>query len=207
MHTNPILLTFCSLLYYKDLNEHLYRHKIEKISKPLDESLRENFKLMPSKFESRLPFEQQSVHPFVQNSSSITKSYNKRVLIRWQLYLTLSLNPELIVLRKRGSLQTLLSESTSVTKKVIQKIKKKIHSNKVTASNQNNIENQNIKPWDSSTKTDSSLFISKQNLDDQNMDNDNDNHDQDQDQDQNDQMEMTSLDNKSLDLENERSKT
>lgn len=29
-HTNPVLICFCSILYYKDLNEHLRRYRNEK---------------------------------------------------------------------------------------------------------------------------------------------------------------------------------
>ena len=89
--------------------------------KPLDESLRDHYILRPSKFEKRLPLHY-SVHPFVQNTKYFERTYKRNVLIRWHLLLRLSLNPELIKLRKHRIMKpyTRKEEFISKVKKVIQ---------------------------------------------------------------------------------------
>ncbi len=88
-HTNPILICFCSLLYYKNLNEHLYRFKIEKkfiIQKEeIDLSI---MKLQLRKFTGTLP-----------NYEIKCKKYDRKILNKWHLILRLYLNKELTIYR------------------------------------------------------------------------------------------------------------
>jgi hypothetical protein len=105
VHSNPILTTFCSLLYYKDLSKHLRLHKIEKLRKPLDESLKDHYELRPSRFTQEPEQTELLLHPFVRRFTDLTlyktrKTYNKRVVNKWHLLVRLSLNIELTVHRK-----------------------------------------------------------------------------------------------------------
>ena len=97
MHTNPILICFCSLLYYKDLSEHLRRYKIQRravLSSPEFDAT--NTKIYLSKFTGRLyePISPSSFH------RTPTKNYKTRVVIRWHLYLRMTLNKDIIKYRK-----------------------------------------------------------------------------------------------------------
>jgi hypothetical protein len=102
VHSNPIIITFCSLLYYKDLSDHIRNHRIEKIEKGLDESIEKNYTLKPSNFNKR-PLNEFNVHPFVVKKSNLhqpMRSYNRKILNRWHLFLRLSINIELTSCRK-----------------------------------------------------------------------------------------------------------
>lgn len=93
MHTNPIIICFCSILYYKDLAEHVRRYRLERKAATGDglASHRVNFEL--NKFKGRLSTGQAQY-------CKVRKEYKKIVLIRWHLFLRLHLNKELIKLRK-----------------------------------------------------------------------------------------------------------
>ena len=95
MHSNPIIVTFCSLLYYEDLSDHIRNHRMERIVKPLDKSLEEFYILRPSNFDSK-PLNEFKMHPLIENSGYQPKrNYNRKILNRWHLFLRLSLNIEL----------------------------------------------------------------------------------------------------------------
>ena len=98
MHSNPILLTFCTLLCYKDLHEHMRRYRIEKLLMPLQEPLKNEYTLMPIAFKSKPSPESYLRHPFLENKSSLVtfrKVYTRKVINRWHLFIRLSLNLEL----------------------------------------------------------------------------------------------------------------
>ena len=100
MHSNPIIVTFCSLLYYEDLSDHIRNHRMEKIIKPLDKSVEEFYILRPSNFDSK-PLNEFKMHPLIENSGYQPKrNYNRKILNRWHLFLRLSLNIELTIYRK-----------------------------------------------------------------------------------------------------------
>jgi hypothetical protein len=134
------LISFCSLLYYKDLNEHIRRHKIEKILIPLDETVMKSCILRPSKFEKRPEFGEHR-HPFVKNPNIYLKSYDRRVLIRWHLLLRLSLNPELTRMRKHLIESKKNEKKNSSKEKFISKVKKVININRVIKANIKNEAN------------------------------------------------------------------
>jgi hypothetical protein len=145
VHGNPILITFCSLLYYKDLNEHIRRHKIEKILMPLDETVNKSCILRPSKFEKRPEFGEIK-HPFVKNPHVYLKNYDRKVLIRWHLLLRLSLNPELTRLRKHLIKSEKDEKKNSIRNKFISKVRKIINVNRVIKTkNKNDVNFSTIK--------------------------------------------------------------
>jgi len=88
-HTNPILVCFCSLLYYPDLSEHLRRFKIEKQAILASEELDSRMVLKLKKFVGFLPA-----------CPGVDREYNVLVVNRWHLILRLSLNKELTVYRQ-----------------------------------------------------------------------------------------------------------
>ena len=101
MHSNPIIITFCSLLYYKDLDQHVRIHRIEKMLIPFDDSLKKYYIIRPAKFIQK-PLDQYEIHPILTklNYSPKKLNYNKTIVNRWHLYVRLSVNIELTIYRK-----------------------------------------------------------------------------------------------------------
>jgi hypothetical protein len=128
MHTNPIIICFCSLLYYKGLDAEylLERFKIERKNRNSLVRNVENRKMINlvklhkrrrvsinDSYESSKNSEvsnRSDVMMNKQNEENKDKNnlelanklgaYNRRVLIRWHLLLRMSLNPEIIKYRK-----------------------------------------------------------------------------------------------------------
>ena len=98
MHTNPVLITFLSLLYYKNLDEHVRRFQIEK--KIFKEQEDDKNMLKMRTFIGRLSISGPPDPIQMLHNKYIHKSYNIRVLIRWHLLLLLSKNKQLIYFRK-----------------------------------------------------------------------------------------------------------
>ena len=92
MHTNPILICFCSILYYRDLAEHIRRYKIEKelvksmrLSK--NEANDEKVQFFLKKFGGKLSKElhnETSNHITSDNKRS-KRVYNKFIVNRWHV--------------------------------------------------------------------------------------------------------------------------
>ena len=103
MYANPILLTFCALLYYDDLGEHMRCHRIEKLVMPLNASAQLDYALWPSVPRSRPSPANYIIHPFLKSVPSTIRMYNRKVLNRWHLLVRLSLNLELTAFRRPSS--------------------------------------------------------------------------------------------------------
>ena len=97
MHTNPVLNTFLSLLYYKSLSEHIRRYKIEKIIFG-DEEDEDHF-LKVKKFRGKLSLIGPA-DPNIMSKVFTAKLYKKRIVNKWHLLFFLSRNPRLIYYRK-----------------------------------------------------------------------------------------------------------
>lgn len=128
MHTNPIIICFCSILFYKDyLNEYLHHYKnmrrehkgkcsidhpsiIANLEKTVNmkfylaqqnrlKKLREASSMATKLVASRDTID---VPTYDEATSSSNKSNykNKRVLNRWHLFVMLSRNPDIIKFRK-----------------------------------------------------------------------------------------------------------
>ena len=87
MHSNPVLITFCSVLYYHDLNEQIYKRKHEKL---------ENMSINVKQYK-----ENRTKYSMI-NLSSTKKTYKRVPYNKWHLYLRLWLNKELIQYRKHN---------------------------------------------------------------------------------------------------------
>ncbi len=88
-HTNPIMLCFCSILYYKGLSEHIERtHKVELVTSSTI-SIEPTAQLEPSRRSERA------------NSSKTNKIYAKRIFNKWRLMVMLTKNPSLKLYRKK----------------------------------------------------------------------------------------------------------
>ena len=98
MHTNPILTSFCSILYYKDLSEYIHRYRVErrhlkkanKASKKEDNDI--EFRMY--KFGRRL-----SLLDKYEKPSEHSRVYNKTILNKWHLYIMMAKYPGLIQYR------------------------------------------------------------------------------------------------------------
>ena len=85
------MICFCSVLYYKDLAEHIRRYRTEKNSILRNEHIIDYnlIELRMKKFIGLLPYK----------SESNKRKYNKRILNKWHLILRLALNKELTIYR------------------------------------------------------------------------------------------------------------
>ena len=92
VHTNPILISFLSILYYKDLQEYIRRYHFEK--RQLREIETDKIELKMNTYNGKLD----NLNGF--NDIKNKRLYNKTILNRWFLYLQLSKNYDLI--RYRG---------------------------------------------------------------------------------------------------------
>ena len=103
MHTNPIIICFCSVLYYKHLAEHIRRYKIQKRDLNLDENESDELFVKLTKFNGRLSISEAAEQIPLSNmymSLDNKRIYNKKIVNRWHLFLRLNLNKELMVYRK-----------------------------------------------------------------------------------------------------------
>lgn len=128
MHSNSILICFCSILYYRDLAEHIRRYKIEKeIVKTMEigQSGDEKYYFLKD-FIGKLRNE-----PILKGKSEEKKIlknriYNQLILNRWHVMLRLSLNKELISCRRHHLKKKPKIESFSILTRVIQMFLKKM---------------------------------------------------------------------------------
>ena len=127
MHTNPIVICFCSILYYRDLAEHIRRYKKEKhviqnMVKIKDISTESGIRLFLKNFDGKIirePFNEISTNEKTPVTVKKAKIYKKIVLNRWNLLLRLFLNKELIPYRGHNFKKTLTSnESISALTKI-----------------------------------------------------------------------------------------
>ena len=102
VHTNPVLISFCSILYYRDLAEHIKCYNKEKRRLLVSQSDTKKYYFM-KKFGNKLDRQRLILDDDEQKSSitnSSTKKYNKTIVNRWHLLLRLDSNKELIQFRK-----------------------------------------------------------------------------------------------------------
>lgn len=88
-HTNPVLICFCGMLYYKGLSEHLTRYKKEK-----------RHILETEEIDYRMLFQLKKFTGFLPKVKD-EKVYNRRILNKWHLLIRLTMNQELIAFRKQ----------------------------------------------------------------------------------------------------------
>ena len=110
MHTNPVLISFCSLLYYKSLRYHVHNYKLER--KCIEEGLNLNdeFHIEMVSFTGK---------PIAVIQDNEHKAYNKFIVNKWRVFLMLNYNKTLIKYRKHN----LVKEEDKETISVLQKIK------------------------------------------------------------------------------------
>ena len=103
VHTNPIIICFCSVLYYKHLAEHIRRYKIQKRDLNLNENESDELFVKLTKFNGRLSISEAAEQIPLSNmymSLDSRRIYNKKIVNRWHLFLRLNLNKELMAYRK-----------------------------------------------------------------------------------------------------------
>ena len=148
MHTNPILICFCSILYYKDLAEHVKNHNKEKkyliaITKHTDgnESDKKKYYFM-KKFGNKMARQQDLNETEDMNKTNDTqmskkKVYNKTIVNKWHLLIRLNLNKELIQFRKNNIRKKTKKKSESMLKKIKTKVCSRLKSRKFKEDNSN----------------------------------------------------------------------
>ena len=126
MHTNPILICFCSILYYRELAEQIRKYRIEKeIVKTMD-SISSDGEIYFSlkEFTGKLSNEPLKGRSSTRDQMKI-KIYKKHILNRWHLFLRLTLNKELIAYRGHNLKKKVIIEPASMLKKMMLLCKKK----------------------------------------------------------------------------------
>ena len=91
MHTNPIVISFCSILYYKYLEEYVKRYLIEK-KRIEDGTASLDVKLKT--FNGQFP----KIRSIITNKEP--KDYRKKIVNRWHLLVKLNQNKILLKYRK-----------------------------------------------------------------------------------------------------------
>ena len=124
MHTNPILITFCSILYYKDLDEYLHRFRAERRTLMKTEKffLTDELVVMKTFGGRRLSLRGE------------TKRYNRLVVNRWHLWLRLSLNREITYMRRNNLICKREDSQTSFS--MIARIKSKVRNLSIKKKNE-----------------------------------------------------------------------
>ena len=122
MHTNPILICFCSILYYPDLAEHIRRYRIEKefIQASEVDNFDDDVFFSLKKFHGKLATEL----VFKEKRLSKKSNYNQKMLNRWHLLLRLNVNKELIPFRSHNLRKKQKNQPISLLKKLIFKVSK-----------------------------------------------------------------------------------
>jgi hypothetical protein len=127
VHTNPILICFCSILYYRELAEQIRRYRIEKeIVKRMDSTSSDGeiyFSL--KEFTGKLRNEPLKGRSSTNDQLKI-KVYKKHILNRWHLFVRLTLNKELIAYRGHNLKKIeIIEHESSMLKKMMLLCKKK----------------------------------------------------------------------------------
>ena len=124
MHTNPIIICFCSVLYYKHLAEHIRRYKIQKHDLNLNENDSDELFVKLTKFNGRLSISEgnESLSKFYTSHDG-SRLYNKAIVNRWHVMLRLSINKELLVYRKHNITPKIKKDGPSLISKLVLKCK------------------------------------------------------------------------------------
>ena len=114
MHTNPILLSFLSVLYYKGLAEHIQRYKAEKRIMASNGFDHQGFYEL-RKFTGRLS----ASHLDFPVDKSLKKMlykeyYNKKIVNKWHLLIWLNANKQVIQYRKHNLVKKNVNETASI---------------------------------------------------------------------------------------------
>ena len=149
MHTNPILICFCSILYYRDLAEHIKNFNKEK--KRLMANTRQDkenvyfLKKFGNKMARRVTLDTIEKQNTNENMSLKNKIYNKTYVNKWHLLIRLCLNKELIQFRKHNIKRKAKKESesmfTKLTTKCCSKLKSRNKTNRKQMENHDNETN------------------------------------------------------------------
>ena len=101
MHTNPIIASFCSLLYYPELSDHIKRFLIE--SRNVGNYLELPEFIGKTKREKKIfGFFSEVNKTFIVKR---TKVYNVNIVNRWHVFVMLNKYKALIMFRKHGTLE------------------------------------------------------------------------------------------------------
>lgn len=114
MHTNPIIICFCSVLYYKHLEEHIKRYR--KAKRLANEETDDEFFFKLAKFKGRLSLTGPTDPSEVKLNHD--RIYTKRIVNKWHLFLRLHLNKELIQYRKENIIKKEKPEKVNIITKI-----------------------------------------------------------------------------------------
>jgi hypothetical protein len=92
VHTNPILITFCSILYYKNLRNHIDNYKIER------EFITDNYNFDKNKYSLRVKKFDGKSSSIISNTinQSNKKQYNKYIVNKWHVLVFIHNNKSLL---------------------------------------------------------------------------------------------------------------
>ena len=115
MHTNPILITFCSILYYKNLRNHIDNYKIER------EFITDNYNFDKNKYSLRVKKFDGKSSSIISNTinQSNKKQYNKYIVNKWHVLVFIHNNKSLLRYRAHN----IRNKETEKKIGILQKIK------------------------------------------------------------------------------------
>ena len=126
VHTNPVLISFCSILYYRDLADHIKNYNKEKkcLAKTMiNQAEKENYYFFIKQFGNKIMTSHNLIDKVANKTTNKsrkmkTKIYNKTIVNRWHLLIRLNLNKELIQFRKHNIRIKFSNESETIFEKI-----------------------------------------------------------------------------------------
>lgn len=118
MHTNPILISFCSILYYKNLRNHIEKYKLERKLILSRINISDEYDFRIKKFIGKL------VPTGVSDSKILKKKYNKHIVNKWHVIFMLHSNKSLIKYRAHNIKKIEKETGPSIVQKVVACAKK-----------------------------------------------------------------------------------
>jgi hypothetical protein len=109
VHTNPVLIAFCSLLYYKNLRDHVHNYRIERKCIENGINMNDEFRIKIVEFTGK---------PIAIQQDTKHKAYKKFIVNRWCVILMLHYNKSLIKYRKHHLKKIEQIEKSSFLQKI-----------------------------------------------------------------------------------------
>ena len=108
MHTNPVLLSFCSLLYYKNLQIQIKNYKKERRNIEEKINMNNKFSFRIKKFTGRV------LDSAAENEALLKRKYKKNILNKWHLLLMLHRNKSLIKYRSSNLIKRVNEKTNDI---------------------------------------------------------------------------------------------
>jgi hypothetical protein len=117
VHTNPILITFCSILYYKNLRNHIDNYKLERQFIKNNYNYNQNeFSLRVKKFDGKSSLIKSNNDN--NDQSSFKKKYNQFIVNKWHVLIFIHNNKSLLRYRAHNIRKKQIVEKIGFIQKI-----------------------------------------------------------------------------------------